>query len=108
MRCNERVAPDSDPPAKEESLMKNRFFCWLAGKPPVKKTFLRTVTGRVLTGMMWVYLFYTFLSGPGAVFASINPVGFRSVTAGNNVVHVTDAVAPRAAMAAPAEHCTPI
>ncbi len=69
--------------------MKTVFFNWLLGKPPQKRSFVKSVFGKFIVGSMWIYIFYSFSSGPAAVFASINPIGFSTVYCGENVIHYT-------------------
>ena len=63
------------------------FFKWLTGFPSSKKSKVKNIFGKLLVGSMWIYILYSFTSGPGAVFASINPIGFKSTTIGKNIIH---------------------
>jgi hypothetical protein len=67
--------------------MKTIFLNWLTGKPSKKKSLIKNIFGKFIVGTMWIYIFYSFSSGPGAIFASFNPIGFTKVNLRENVIH---------------------
>jgi hypothetical protein len=64
-----------------------QFKRWITAEPIKKRSLLRSIPLKLLTGTLWLYVGYTFLSGTGAVFASFTPYGFKTKQIGNNIIH---------------------
>jgi hypothetical protein len=69
--------------------MKKIFLDWLSGKPLKKKSIVRNLFGKFIVGTMWIYVVHSFSSGPGALLASINPIGFKTIYCNGNSIHYT-------------------
>lgn len=64
-----------------------RFKDWLIGKTQRKPTSIIGIGQKVLTGSLFLYLIFTFTSGPGAVFAAFTPIGYKSKNLGKTIIH---------------------
>ena len=60
---------------------------WITAKPAENHSILLSISLKLLTGTLWLYIGYMFVSGTGAVLASSNPYGFETRRIGNSVIH---------------------